>query len=51
MYSAIVGREISASKAVAEGMLMSAKRQQIRPTRPRALMGILKPGWTCGEVG
>jgi hypothetical protein len=46
MYSAIVGREMSALKAVAEGMLMRARRQQRTPTRPRALMGILKPGWT-----
>lgn len=46
MYKAMVGRDMRALKAVAEGMLISARRQQMRPTRPRALIGILKPGWT-----
>ena len=45
MYSATVEREITATKAVVDAMLRSAKAAQRTAVKESALVGILRVGW------
>lgn len=45
MYSATVERDMTASKAVVDAMLRSAKAAQRTAVKQSALVGILRVGW------